>query len=498
MLLPLSPAADIMFQRPWKSAVNSRGMDRRAKAAAVLFSMAMMLSSSAFFAAGLATEARGAEYFLPSEDAPVETEFDANDAEVQFYANRHGVSLWRAVEVSNWLEDVAPLVTDLPTLSDVFADVRIVHGGSTKGSDLAVGDVRIEVSVTDPMDADFVTVRHQMESLRAGSRHVEVVVHEVPRTLAELDELATLALAREPDGGSFEVDYLISTGEVALRPVESSGTRVWMNSCTNVTGGSLDGGRYIELDNDQLGGCQREARCTSGFPLRFAATYGVATAGHCLDLNGANYAASSTGFVSNYQSRDADLFYVHQPTVRYASTNAYWHDGPGTTDDDDAGYLRRNDASVSYPGRIWKWDTGEWRNITGYELTWAAVGMTVCNAASPAAVNGASTYCGEVTDNITNAWGDDVGYTRWTEVDYDQGLYHKGYSGGPGSSGGTMFYGGQVYGTQSASDVDCTDDDGYVCSPAQFYRVREFYWAMEAVTNDIQFICYNAVFCGFS
>lgn len=126
-----------------------------------------------------------------------------------------------------------------------------------------------------------------------------------------------------------------------------------MSSCTNVTGGSLDGGRYIELDNDLLGGCQWERKCTSGFPMRFAGTYGVSTAGHCFDGNGTNYPADSSGFVLNHTSRDADLFYVHQPTQRYASVNAYWQDGPGTADDDDAGYLRRNDASVSYPGRIW-------------------------------------------------------------------------------------------------------------------------------------------------
>jgi hypothetical protein len=60
---------------------------------------------------------------------------------------------------------------------------------------------------------------------------------------------------------------------------------------------------------------------------------------------------------------------------------------------------------------------------------------------------------------------------------------------------GTMHYGGHVYGHMSASTENVCPG---TCSPARYYRVREFYWAMEAIANDIEFICYNAVYCAFS
>lgn len=66
-------------------------------------------------------------------------------------------------------------------------------------------------SVTDAQDPEFVDLRQKIEDLRAGSRYVDVVVDVVPKTLRQLDELASVALSRAAGLGSFEVDYSFST-----------------------------------------------------------------------------------------------------------------------------------------------------------------------------------------------------------------------------------------------------------------------------------------------
>lgn len=50
----------------------------------------------------------------PNEQASVEVRLDERDAEVLFYANKHDVTLDRAIEIANWLEAAAPHLTDLP------------------------------------------------------------------------------------------------------------------------------------------------------------------------------------------------------------------------------------------------------------------------------------------------------------------------------------------------------------------------------------------------
>jgi hypothetical protein len=124
--------------------------------------------------------------------------------------------------------------------------------------------------------------------------------------------------------------------------------------------------------------------------------------------------------------------------------------------------------------------------------------MTVCAAASPASVNGAGTYCGEVIDSVTNIAGVDTGIQRWTEVDYTQGDYHVGMSGGKGSSGGTIFYGGFVYGMQSSASPPCGDIAPTPCTPARYYQTAYVKIAMQAASSDVAFICYNAQVCALS
>ena len=67
-------------------------------------------------------------------------------------------------------------------------------------------------------------------------------------------------------------------------------------------------------------------------------------------------------------------------------------------------------------------------------------------------------------------------------------------SGGRGSSGGTIFYGGFVYGMQSnASDCDAVGTSP--CTPARYYRIGSMKAVMQAASSDVKFICYNAQFC---
>jgi len=440
----------------------------------------------------------GRTYFLPSEDAPVETEFDEKDTEVLFYARRNGVPIPRSIEIANWMEDAAPFLTALPTLADIYANARLVHGGSADAPGLPAGEVRVEVRVTDSGDPRLVDLRGEIERLSAGPGGIDVVVKDVPRTRGELEAIAAASLSRISDPSSMEIVYDFDNGEVTLRSIDPDQDEGrWAGACADASGGSLDGGRKIRFDNDSLSGCQQEVACTTGFPMRFAATYGITTAGHCIDDTpgvGANYPANASGFVLDQTNRDSDMYQIWQPTLLHASANAFWRDGPGNgVNDDDVAYLRRVSANVTYPGRVWKWSTGEWRNITGYESTYALEGMTVCASASQASQNGAGNYCGMVIDDVTNYLGNHTGFQRWTEVDYEQGAFHQGISGGLGSSGGTIYYGGQVYGLQShlsnCSEAFCPG------TPSRYYRANEAYLTMWSLNQDVEFICWHSVYC---
>lgn len=437
----------------------------------------------------------GQAVFLPSEDAPVESEFDEKDAEVLFYAHRNQVPIPRAVEIANWMEDAAPFLTALPTLADIYGDARLVHGGSANAPDLQAGEILIEVRVTDPSDTRLMQMLGEIQRLSAGPGGIDILVKDIPRTLAELDAMAAASLSTTSDPSSMEVVYDFDKGEAALQSVDPDrAVGLWAGACADASGGSLDGGRKIRFDNDSMSGCQVEGECTTGFPMRFAATYGIATAGHCIDEVGVNYTVNASGFVLDHTNRDSDLFQIWQPTLVHASATAYWRDGPGSGgNDDDIAHLRRVSANVTYPGRVWKWSTGEWRHITGYESIYALVGMTVCASSSQASQNGAGEYCGMVVDSVTNHLGDNSGFQRWTEVDYEQGAFHQGISGGLGSSGGTIYYGGQVYGLQS----NLCNCDPFFCpgTPGRYYRANEAYLTMWSINQDVEFICYDSIYC---
>lgn len=431
----------------------------------------------------------------PYEDAPVETSFDAEDAEVIYYANRHGVPTSRAIDIANWLDQAQPLLTALPTLTDTYADARLVHGGADSEAGLAAGEIRLAVMVKDPSSSVLRDLLDDLESLTVGAFSVDVSVAEVPRSLAELEAQAEVEL--RDTSAPMTVEYDFEKGTVILSPAPPGSSEfdgdVWASSCADVSGGQLDGGRRIQMDDPDYAGCQRISGCTSGFPMQLAYQKGVVTAGHCAEFL---YPADSYGFVTNASDRDMDMYWVYQPNDIIASAYAWWYDGPvAGLNDDDVAFLRRTSSSATYPGQIWKWDTSEWRHITGYEADHALVGQTVCEAASPAAENGASTYCGMVVDWDTNYLGQNTGYKRWTKVDFTQGDYHQGKSGGHGGSGGPMFYGGFVYGIYSTAPYDCPGDGTGSCTPAMFYRIDAMKQAMKAIISDVGFICYNSTIC---
>lgn len=154
----------------------------------------------------------------PSHDqSPVETQFEPNDAEVNFLANRHGVPIDRATDIANWLAHAAQPLTALPELTAIYTDARLVHGGSDAAPDLPIGEIRVEIRVTDPWDLDLRNLIAAIEGLRVGEFAAQVVVYRVPRSLAELNLLASEQMTGlEP--GSVEVLYDFDRGEVTLTP----------------------------------------------------------------------------------------------------------------------------------------------------------------------------------------------------------------------------------------------------------------------------------------
>jgi hypothetical protein len=153
----------------------------------------------------------------PYEEAPIETSLDANDAEVRFYGNKHGVGIDRAIDIANWLEDAAPFLTALPELTDIYADARLLHGRSAAAPDLPLGEIQVEIKVTDPSDPDLRGLVESIAALRVGEFAAQVAVYRVPRSLAELNILASEQMTGlEP--GSVEIVYDFDRGEVILRP----------------------------------------------------------------------------------------------------------------------------------------------------------------------------------------------------------------------------------------------------------------------------------------
>lgn len=419
----------------------------------------------------------------PYEGAPVETRFEANDAEVLYWVRRYGTDTERAIDIANWLADAAPLLTALPEQIDTYANARLIHGGSDVAGELPVGEIRVEIKAKHPTDMRLQGLVESLRTLRVGDFVAEVTVDRVPLTLAELDELAAAERARLAPA-LVDIEYDFDRGELIIRPpAEAEAGSHFASLCPNVTGGNLDGARRVELvDPSRTTGCYLlPYPCTVAFPMSFNSRYGITTAGHCLR----HYAKYSSGYVQDAATSDADLYYVYTPDDVYVSGTAYWYrSGYENNGAHDIGFIRRSSTSTGYPARIWKWDTEEWRHIIGYEATNALVGMIVCQGASDAAEFGANTYCGAVDKEKTNYDGT-TNSGNYTRVDFTQNPYGSCCgSGGGGSSGSPMYYGGFVYGTFSYGHFLGT-----------YERIQSIQATMSSASSDVRFICYNATFC---
>ena len=105
----------------------------------------------------------------------------------------------------------------------------------------------------------------------------------------------------------------------------------------------------------------------------------------------------------------------------------------------------------------------------------------MCTSAARSAHNGASTYCGEVTDTYI-----DIGnilFQRWTEVDYTDGSYNQGQGPGEGGSGGPTFWGGTAYGIHTHCDT------GDLCHRGFIYQVRYLHQALKNHNSDAKMLC---------
>lgn len=163
---------------------------------------------------------------LPAS-APTETTFDEHDEEARFYADKHGVSPERAVEYANWQEAAQGWLTELPELTDIYADGRLLHGGSEAAPDLPVGEVVVQILVTDPNDPRLLEIVQALEDIRSGSFTADVQVAQVPLTLVELDELV-LEAAETWEGGDYDVVYDFHAGTVELVPFEGDTDGGWL------------------------------------------------------------------------------------------------------------------------------------------------------------------------------------------------------------------------------------------------------------------------------
>lgn len=423
----------------------------------------------------------------PYEGAPIETRFEGNDAEVRFLVGKYGMDVERAIDIANWLGDAAPLLTALPGQVDTYADARLVYGGSDQGRDLAVGELRIEIKAKHVADVRLEGLVEAIETLQVGDFRAEVAVDRVPMTLAELEALAEAERARQAPA-LVDIEFDFDRGELIVTPFSESSSRVdFASKCSNVSGGTLDGARRVLFVDPDQAGCHREGGdCTVAFPMRFSGYYGITTAGHCLyGVSAGQYPASGWGFVSSPANSDSDLYYVYTPQDMYVSGEAYWYrSGYLNNGLEDIGFIRRTSSTTGYPARIWKWDTQEWRHIVRYAAAPLLTGMMVCQHASDAAEFGAGTYCGEVLKPRTNYSGS-ASSGNYTQIDFTQNPYGSCcMHGGGGSSGSPMQYNGVVYGTFSAG--------GFI---ATYYRVDAIQASMAAVTSDVKFICYQAVFC---
>ena len=241
---------------------------------------------------------------LPTDDAPYETEFDLNDAEVTWYASRHGISVERSLEIANWMTEVGPAIEDLAqTMPEVYAEVRVVHGGERGDRSMEPGDVRVDLRVTDRTHQKVEELIAELDSLHEAAGRISTDVIEVPKTLAELEaEVAEFRLQDKTTRIEFDFDSgtLVEDTRNRPDPVPSN------HDCPSVDSKKWDSARLMLFDKDG-GGCSYSGGCTAGLGAFLSGRYGLTTAGHCFDDDNAGF---GQGLISNGLDHVVDVMYI--------------------------------------------------------------------------------------------------------------------------------------------------------------------------------------------
>lgn len=152
-----------------------------------------------------------------TDGAPVERAFDLDDVEVSWYAERHGITEERSLEIANWMTEARVILEDLPDLAGNYARMVVRHGGDDDAGDLPVGDVAVEIMMKDVNDPRFQQMLEEVQDIPVGDQVPLITVVEVPKSLVELEAEAAAELARH-EPGSIEISFDYLRGELVIEP----------------------------------------------------------------------------------------------------------------------------------------------------------------------------------------------------------------------------------------------------------------------------------------
>jgi hypothetical protein len=152
-----------------------------------------------------------------TDGAPVEHAFDLDDVEVTWYAERHGITKERSLEIANWMTEARVILEDLHNLEGNYARMVVRHGGDDGAGELPVGDVAVEIMMKDVDDPLFQQMLEDVRKVPVGDEVPLITVVEVPKSLVELEAEAAAEMARhEPGSIKISFDYL--RGELIIEP----------------------------------------------------------------------------------------------------------------------------------------------------------------------------------------------------------------------------------------------------------------------------------------
>ena len=138
-----------------------------------------------------------------------------NDPEVTSYGWHFGISDDRALEITIWMEQNAPILEDLQDLRGNYADARIIHGGRSGAEvydpSMPPGEIRVEIRMKNTDDPAASALIGQIQLIDG----ITMDVRQVPKSVSELDAEADRLFAANGDP-SKEVVYDFDKGEVNL------------------------------------------------------------------------------------------------------------------------------------------------------------------------------------------------------------------------------------------------------------------------------------------